>query len=259
MDVWIEDDEAAVASLAADFVQASLAAASPTIGLATGGTPVATYEELIRRHDHEGVRFDHAHYVLLDEYVGIPADHPQSYRRFIREIFTDSVGVPGDHVHGPAGDAADIQQAAEDYERLLSALPPREIQILGIGRDGHIGFNEPLSSLASRTRIKTLHPKTRADNERFFEAGEQVPVHAITMGIGTISEARRLLLLATGEAKAEAVAATVEGPVSASVPASALQLHPVATLVLDRAAASALRFREYHEAVAANRPDWQRP
>lgn len=259
MDVWIEDDEAAVAALAADFVQASLAGTTTTIGLATGETPVATYEELIRRHHDDGLRFDHAHYVLLDEYVGIPADHPQSYRRFIREVFTEQVGVPDDHVHGPAGDASDIEQAAADYEQLLSDLPSREIQILGIGRDGHIGFNEPLSSLASRTRLKTLHPETRADNERFFGAEESVPVHAITMGIGTISEARRLLLLATGEAKAEAVAATVEGPVSASVPATALQLHPVATLVLDRAAASALRFREYHEAVAANRPEWQRP
>lgn len=259
MDVWIEPSTDAVASLAADFVEEALRTPDPTIGLATGGTPMATYAELIRRHDEEGLGFDHAHYVLLDEYVGLTADHPRSYRRFIRETFTERVGVPTDRVHGPVGDAADIAAAADEYERLLSELPPRELQLLGIGRDGHIGFNEPISSLASRTRLKTLRPETIADNQRFFAAGEAVPVHALTMGIGTISEARRLLLLATGEAKADAIAASVEGPVSASVPASALQLHPAVTIILDEAAASGLRSRAYHARVAAHRPDWQRP
>ena len=239
MDLWIEESEEAVARLAADFVAAALRHPEPTIGLATGGTPVATYEELIRRHDESGLRFDHAHYVLLDEYVGIPADHPASYRRFIRERFTERVGVPDGQVHGPQGEAADLAWAAESYERLLTHLPPVTLQVLGIGRDGHIGFNEPTSSLASRTRVKTLHPDTRADNARFFADSEDVPVHAITMGIGTILEADRLLLLATGDHKAEAVAAAVEGPVTASVPASALQLHPAATVVLDPDAASA--------------------
>ena len=162
-------------------MQRALGRPHPTIGVATGGTPVATYEELIRRHHDDGLRLDHAHYVLLDEYVGLAAGHPQSYRRYIRDVFTDPVGVPDANVHGPAGDADDLRRAADDYEALLAALPPREIQILGIGRDGHIGFNEPLSSLASRTRIKTLHPKTRTDNERFFDDGVAVPVHAITM------------------------------------------------------------------------------
>lgn len=259
MDIWIEGSTEAVAALSADFVEAALSVPDPTIGLATGSTPAPTYEELIRRHAARDLRFDHAHYVLLDEYVGIPADHPASYRRHVREVFTDRVGVPPDHVHGPTGDAADLAAAADDYERLLAELAPRALQILGIGRDGHIGFNEPTSSLASRTRVKTLHPDTRADNARFFADPTEVPRHGLTMGIGTILEAERLVLLATGETKAGAVAAAVEGPVTASVPASALQLHAAATVILDPAAASGLRHRDYYDEVARHRPDWQRP
>lgn len=260
MDIWIQPTPAAVAALAADFVQAALSAVpAPTIGLATGATPLATYEELIRRHDDEGLRFDHASYVLLDEYVGIAPDHPASYRRYIRDRFTRRVGVPETAVHGPAGDAIELATAGDDYERLLAELAPRAIQILGIGRDGHIGFNEPISSLASRTRVKTLHPRTRRDNQRFFPEGEEVPTEAITMGIGTILEARRLVLLATGPAKADVIAAAVEGPVTSSVPASALQLHPSAVVIVDEAAASGLRERDYYREVSAHRPDWQRP
>lgn len=259
MDVRILASATEVAALAADFIEHALAAPAPTIGLATGGTPMATYEELIRRHEERGLRFDHADYVLLDEYVGIAADDPAGYRRSIREQFTDRVGVPATAVHGPAGDAEDLAGEAAAYERRLADLLPRQIQLLGIGRDGHIGFNEPSSSLASRTRIKTLHAATRADNERFFTDGREVPHHAFTMGIGTILEADRLLLLATGPAKADAVAAAIEGPVTSMVPASALQLHPAATIVVDPDAASSLQLREYYLDVAARRPDWQRP
>lgn len=259
MDVWIEPEADAVARLAADFVQDAVGAGEITLGLATGSTPVATYRELIRRHREEGLSFDRVHVVLLDEYVGIAPDHPQSYRRFIRDTFTNAVGIAPDRVHGPAGDAVDLAAAGADYEALLQRLPPRALQLLGIGRDGHIGFNEPTSSLASRTRVKTLHPDTRADNARFFADSESVPVHALTMGIGTILEARRLVLLATGDTKAAAVAAAVEGPVSASVPASALQLHPAAMVVIDEAAAGGLAHRAYHAEVAAHRPAWQRP
>lgn len=258
LDVRIESTPQQVAELAADFVAAALTGPTPTIGLATGGTPLATYDELVRRHETDGLRLDHANYVLLDEYVGVPADHPASYRRFIRDVFTDRVGVPTESVHGPPGDADDLEMAADAYERVLDSLPPREIQILGIGRDGHIGFNEPASSLASRTRIKTLTEETRDDNRRFFDDGD-VPRHALTMGIGTILEARRLLLLATGTAKAPAVAAAVEGPVTAMLPASALQLHPAATIIVDDEASQDLVNRGYYIEITDRRPDWQRP
>ena len=258
MDVRIRPTPEQVAELAADFVAAALTGPTPTIGLATGGTPLATYDELIRRHDTDGLQLDHATYVLLDEYVGIDANHPASYRRFIREVFTDRVGVPTDSVHGPPGEAHDLAMAADSYERVLDSLPPREIQILGIGRDGHIGFNEPTSSLASRTRIKTLTSETREDNLRFFDQGA-VPRHALTMGIGTILESRRLLLLATGAAKAPAIAAAIEGPVTSMVPASALQLHPAATIIVDDEASRDLANRDFFIEIAAHRPDWQRP
>ena len=258
MDIRIEPTPEAVATLAADFIDDALAHPATTIGLATGSTPLATYDELVRRHERHGLRFDHAAYVLLDEYVGIDADHPASSRRFIHEVFTDRVGVPRSAVHGPPGDATDLAAAADEYEALLRALPRRRVQLLGIGRDGHIGFNEPTSSLASRTRVKTLHAATRADNERFFDDGETVPRHALTMGIGTILEAERLLLLATGPAKAPAIAAALEGPVTAMVPASALQLHPDAVVVLDEQAAAELTTGDYLRDIARHRPDWQR-
>jgi glucosamine-6-phosphate deaminase len=258
LDVRIESSPQQVAELAADFVVAALTGPTPTIGLATGGTPLATYDELVRRHEADGLRLDHASYVLLDEYVGIDADHPASYRQFIRDVFTDRVGVPTGAVHGPPGDAADLEMAADSYERVLDSLPPREIQILGIGRDGHIGFNEPTSSLASRTRIKTLTSETREDNLRFFDEGD-VPRHALTMGIGTILESRRLLLLATGAGKAPAIAAAIEGPVTSMVPASALQLHPAATIIVDDEASQELTNREFFIEVASQRPEWQRP
>jgi len=245
--------------LAANFVEHALRNPSPTIGLATGGTPRATYEELVLRHAERKLRFDHAEYVLLDEYVGLAPDDPASYHRYIRQVFTDRVGVPPTSVHGPRGDAADLAGAGDAYERLLGDLPPRRLQMLGIGRDGHIGFNEPTSSLASRTRIKALDAKTRGDNQRFFPKGRTVPRHALTMGIATILEAERLLLLATGTAKAHAIAAAIEGPVTAMVPATALQLHPAVTVIIDEDAAAGLAHRDYYQDVAANRPDWQQP
>lgn len=259
MEVRIESTPHDVAILAADFIEFALRVERPTIGLATGETPLATYAELIDRHRRRGLRFDHATYVLLDEYVGIGEDHPASYRRHIREVFTDLVGVPTNAVHGPRGEAQDLEHAAEAYEQLLADLPPRAIQILGIGRGGHIGFNEPTSSLGSRTRIKTLHSTTRADNQRFFPDGEPVPLHALTMGIGTIMEAGKLLLLATGETKADVIEAAIEGPITATVPASALQLHPSATFVIDQAAASSLKHHDYYREIVMNRPVWQRP
>ncbi len=162
------------------------------------------------------------------------------------------------NVHVPDGAAADLAAACADYEARIAATGPVDLQILGIGANGHIGFNEPTSSFASRTRIKTLAPKTRADNARFFDSPDQVPMHCLTQGLGTILDARTLVLVAQGEAKADAVARMVEGPVSSMCPGSALQLHADANVIVDEAAASRLTLDDYYRYTFANRPEWQR-
>jgi glucosamine-6-phosphate deaminase len=176
----------------------------------------------------------------------------------VRREVLEPLGIAEDAFLGPDGTAADVTAACADYERALAAAGGVDLQLLGIGTDGHIGFNEPCSSLASRTRIKTLTEQTRADNARFFGGDvEQVPQHVITQGIGTILDARHLVLLATGAGKAEAVAAAVEGPLAAVCPASALQLHPHATVVVDEAAASGLKLADYFRHTWAHKPSWQ--
>ncbi len=243
-------EECAVA--VADMITDELAAGARVLGLATGSSPLQVYAELIRRH-RDGLSFAHTTAFLLDEYVGLPADHPESYRRFIREHFTGHVDIPADRVHGPDGSAADPVAAAEEYAALLRAEGPVDIQILGIGTNGHLGFNEPSSSLTSGVRVKTLAEQTRRDNARFFDSPEEVPHHVITQGLGTIGTARRAVLIATGEHKAAAVAAAVEGPLSARCPASVLQWHPRATVVVDEAAASRLELVDYYRQVAAHK------
>ncbi|GAA4748943.1 glucosamine-6-phosphate deaminase [Gordonia alkaliphila] len=228
----------------ADAVAEAVTGGATTLGLATGSSPLPTYRELIRRHRDEGLSFAGVTAVLLDEYVGLPADHPESYTRFIHDNFTGHIDI-GD-VHLPDTMAADPRAAARDYDELIGRVGPVDVQILGIGSNGHIGFNEPSSSLTSRTRLKTLAHKTRMDNARFFDSLDDVPRHAITQGLGTITDARRLVLVATGEGKAAAIAAAVEGPLSASCPASILQWHAHATVVVDRAAAIKLRDVEYY-------------
>jgi len=230
----------------ADAVQAALTgAAGPpapaVIGLATGSSPLLAYRELVRRHREEGLSFAAVEAFLLDEYVGLPAGHPESYREVIRRELTDAVGIDPARVHGPDGSAPDPLAAATAYEERLRAAGPVAVQLLGIGANGHIGFNEPGSSLGSRTRVKTLTEQTRADNARFFGGDvDAVPRHVLTQGLGTILRAEHLVLVATGAAKAAPVAAAVEGPLTASVPASVLQLHPHVTVVVDEAAGSRL-------------------
>ena len=168
------------------------------------------------------------------------------------------VNIAEKNIHIPDGLAKDIPQCCANYEKQIRAAGGIDVQLLGIGTDGHIGFNEPTSSLASRTRIKTLTPQTRKDNARFFGSEAAVPHHVITMGIGTILDARHCVLLAFGRNKARAVAAAVEGPVTAMNPASALQQHPQVTVLLDEAAASRLKLREYYRWVYENKPDWQK-
>lgn len=239
--------------VAADIIE-KYAREGKTLGLATGSTPLKTYQELIRRHKEEGLSFAQCQAFLLDEYLGLPREHEQSYYRTIRREFTDSIDIEDSAVHSPDGTAADPVAAGNRYDEAIKAAGGIDMQLLGIGTDGHIGFNEPGSSLASRTRVKTLHPQTIRDNARFFDNDEsQVPHHVLTQGLGTILEAGHLLLIATGAGKSEAVAALAEGPVAAVCPASVLQLHPHATVVLDPDAAAGLKHSEYYRFAVDNK------
>jgi glucosamine-6-phosphate deaminase len=227
------------------------------LALPTGSTPRGIYAELARLHREEGLSFARASAFNLDEYVGIPAEHPGSFRRAMREGLYRHVDLPPAQAHAPDGEAADLPAACARYEGEIAAAGGLDLALLGLGTDGHIAFNEPTSSFSSRTRLKTLADETRAANQGTF-GPEPVPRHALTMGIATILEARRCLLVAFGAAKAAAVAKMIEGPLTALVPASALQLHPHATVIVDDAAAEGLRLRRYYDAVAAGKPDWQR-
>ncbi|WP_295624670.1 glucosamine-6-phosphate deaminase [uncultured Corynebacterium sp.] len=252
MDIIILDSAADVGVLAADVVARHVRRGA-TLGLATGSTPVGAYRELVRRHREEGLSFAGCRAFLLDEYVGLGPDDPRSYHATIRRLLTSHVDLDDALVVSPNG--LEPRRAAE-YDDAIAEAGGIDVQLLGVGRDGHIGFNEPGSSLASTTRVTTLHPQTIADNARFFDSADDVPRHAVTQGLATIGRARHLVLLATGEAKAEAVAALAEGPVSASCPASVLQLHPHATVIVDRAAASDLVHADYYRHAHESRPEW---
>ncbi|MDQ1570401.1 MAG: glucosamine-6-phosphate deaminase [Actinomycetota bacterium] len=238
------------ASLVADVVRANPAA---VLGLATGSSPLGLYAALGRQVAEGDLSFSRASGFALDEYVGIPADHPQSYAAVIEREVVDLLQFRPSRVHVPDGRASDLNAACVRFEDDIRAAGGVDIQILGVGANGHIGFNEPTSSFASRTRVKTLAPKTIADNARFFEAASDVPIHCLTQGLGTIMDARRLLLVATGAAKAEAIAAIVEGPVSSMWPGSILQHHRHATIIVDAEAARRLELAEYYRHTYANK------
>lgn len=247
------------ACLRAARIVARLIRAKPEAALAlpTGATPRAVYAELVRQHRAEGLSFARVKAFSLDEYVGVPPEHPGSFRRTLAEALYHDVDLPAEQTHGPDGMAADLPGACASYEEKIARAGGLDLALLGLGRDGHIAFNEPTSSLQSRTRIKTLADETRAANQAAF-GRDPVPRHALTMGIATILAARRCVLVAFGQAKAGAVARLVEGPLTAMVPASALQLHGRATIIVDEAAAARLTLRGYYETVAAAKPDWQR-
>ncbi|WP_019925632.1 glucosamine-6-phosphate deaminase [Nocardia sp. BMG111209] len=258
MELVIADDAAAAGRLAGGIMADHIGGGAHAIGLATGSSPLGAYRELIRRHRAQGLSFRQVQAFLLDEYIGLPPGHPQSYARYIRDEFTSHVDIADAAVHSPDGNAADIPSAAASYEQMIATRGPIAVQILGIGGNGHLGFNEPGSSLRSRTRVKTLTPKTRADNARFFgDDLSRVPTHVLTQGLGTIGDAGHLLMIATGAAKAEAVAAAVEGPVSAFCPASILQMHPHVTVIVDPPAAAYLRAIDYYRFAFTNKPAWQ--
>lgn len=253
--VILESKAAAGALVADEIVRLIDEVKNPVLGLATGSTPLPVYQALRERLTGHDV--SHVRGFALDEYVGLDAAHPESYRSVITREVIEPLGLDPELIRVPNGDLETIRHAGDDYERDIIEAGGVDIQLLGIGTDGHIGFNEPGSSFASTTRLKTLTEQTREDNARFFDSLDEVPRHCITQGLGTILRARHLVLLAFGESKADAVAAALEGPVSAILPASAVQLHPHVTVVLDEAAASKLALRDYYRYSYDNKPSWQ--
>lgn len=228
------------------------------LGLATGRTPLRLYQELIRMRRDEGLDFSGITTFNLDEYVGLPATHDQSYRYFMRENFFRHINIEESRTNVPNGIAADLHAECREYEQRIIAAGGIDLQLLGLGRNGHIGFNEPSGSLRSRTWIKILSEQTLEDNSDVFGSRGGMPRHAITMGIGTILDARRCLLLAFGPPKTRAVERMIEGPLAAICPASALQLHPRATVIVDEASASALQYADHYRWIDTNKLPWQR-
>lgn len=246
-----QDSSKAAAQVVADTVNAK---PNAVLGLATGSTPLGLYKELIRLHRDEGLDFSQVTTFNLDEYVGLNKEHPQSYHYFMHENLFNEINVAPQNIHIPSGTTHNYAAFCTWYEQRIAEAGGIDLQVLGIGSDGHVAFNEPGSSLGSRTRIKTLAKPTIEDNSRFFDSPEQVPVYAITMGVGTILEARKLMLLASGKNKAAAVAAAIEGPVTAVCTASALQLHCDTLIFLDAAAATDLTMIEYYQWIQDKRP-----
>ena len=231
-------DEAAVADFVAERVAERLRATPDLVlGLATGQTFTAVYDRLAARHRRGDVSFAGATGFNLDEYVGLPPDHPASYHSFMRRCLFGRVDLDPGRGHLPDGAASDPQAEARRYEEAIRAAGGIGLQLLGIGENGHIGFNEPGAPFSSRTRVVSLDSSTRAANRRFFGPGEDVPERAITMGVATIMEAREIVLAATGERKASALRRALAEPVTPACPASVLRRHPAATIVCDEAAA----------------------
>ncbi|MDR2897108.1 MAG: glucosamine-6-phosphate deaminase [Propionibacteriaceae bacterium] len=258
MEIIICPDEAQVGVYAAAKIAKIAAGVGPKVvlGVATGSSPLTTYIELAKLEKAGKLDLSGASAFALDEYVGLPYTHPESYHDVIRRTVTEPLGIDPAKVSVP--DGANPETAGEAYEAAIKQAGGVDVQILGIGANGHVGFNEPGSSLASRTRIKTLTAKTREDNARFFDSLDQVPTHCITQGLGTILDARHVVLVANGAGKADAIAAIAEGPVSSMWPGSVLQLHQYATLVIDEAAAAKLTHQDYYRQIFSTLPAWQR-
>jgi glucosamine-6-phosphate deaminase len=258
MEVVIRPDERTAAWLVARIIARELRV-NPhlVLGLATGRTMEAVYQALAQMHHEDGLDFSLCRTFNLDEYVGLARDHPGSCRHYMNHELFSKVNIDLRNTHLPNGLAGNLEAECEQYEQRIQRSGGIDLQLLGIGRAGHIGFNEPLSALRSRTRVKMLTPTTIEQNARFFGGPSMVPRRAITMGVGTILESRRLLLLATGPEKAEIVAKAVEGPITSMISATALQLHPRCTVVVDEAAASQLQGAEYYRWIFANEPEWE--
>lgn len=255
MEVIIKENYEEMSKEAAEIIRDAIhLKPNLVLGLATGSTPIGTYKELIRMHEAGELDFSKVVTFNLDEYVGLPSTHDQSYHYFMHENLFNHININPANVHVPSGVVKDFDRYCKWYEDEIAKAGGIDLQVLGIGSDGHIGFNEPGSSLASRTRIVTLTEETIQDNSRFFERMEDVPRFAITMGVGTIMEAGLCLLLANGEKKADPVEALAEGPITSQVTASALQMHPNATVIIDEGAASKLKRVDYYKWTYENKP-----
>jgi glucosamine-6-phosphate deaminase len=250
-EVIIAPDSQTLGRLAADAVADALPShGTPVIGVATGSSPLVIYAELGRRVRRGELDLSATRGFALDEYVGLSEDDPQSYATFVRTVIEKELQLAPGAISVPDGRAPHLAAGAAAYDRAIGDAGGIDVQILGIGSNGHVGFNEPGSSLSSRTRVKALAESTRRDNARFFDHPGDVPTLCITQGLGTIGRARRLVLVAMGESKAAAVAAAVEGPISSSCPASIVQLHPAATVIVDEEAAGMLRHDAYYRTSA---------
>ena len=255
MEVIIHSTYEQMSRAAAEHVAEVLnAKPDAVLGMATGSTPLGLYQALIRMHRDEGLDFSQVTTFNLDEYVGLPVTHPQSYHYFMHENFFKHVNIPTQNIYIPSGTTSNYRAFCQWYEQRIEECGGIDLQILGIGTDGHIAFNEPTSSLSSRTRLKTLARCTIEDNARFFDKVEDVPIYAITMGVGTILESSEAVLVANGKGKATAIAQAIEGPVTSMITASALQLHPTAKFFIDEDAAASLQMRDYYDWVQAKKP-----
>jgi glucosamine-6-phosphate deaminase len=258
MQVIIRPNADAAADLAAGVIARNLREEPGLVlGLATGRTMEPVYARLVQMHRKEGLDFSNCHTFNLDEYIGLPAQHQNSYRRYMNQHLFEHVNIKLENTHLPNGLADDLETECAAYERLIRKHGGIDLQLLGIGRNGHLGFNEPPSGLYSLTRVEALSPVTRQQNEALFESPDQMPQRAITMGLGTILDCRRCILLATGGEKAAVVAETVESPITSMIPATALQLHPECVLILDEAAGAQLKDSGRYRRIFDNEPQWE--
>ena len=256
MEVIVSRNYAEMSKAAAqEVVDVLNAKPNAVLGMATGSTPLGLYQELVRLYKAGLLDFGQVTTFNLDEYVGLPVTHSQSFHYFMHENFFKHVNIPPQNIYIPSGTTTNYRAFCDWFEKRIKDCSGIDLQILGIGSDGHIAFNEPSSSLSSRTRLKTLARQTIEDNSRFFENKSDVPIYAITMGVGTIMEARKAILLANGKNKAAAIAATVEGPVTSMITASAMQLHPDTKVFVDEEAAADLKMHEYYDWIQKKKPE----
>ncbi|HZM03081.1 MAG TPA: glucosamine-6-phosphate deaminase [Candidatus Saccharimonadales bacterium] len=258
MEAIIRPTEEEAALLVARIIAAELRAhPSLVLGLATGRTMESVYRLLVKMHREEHLDFSLCRTFNLDEYVGLASSDPRSYRHYMNEHLFSQVNLDKRNTHLPDGVAHDLSAECRDYEKKIERCGGIDVQLLGLGQAGHIGFNEPLSALRSRTRVKALSPLTVKQNSDFFGGVDHVPRRAITMGVGTILECRRGILLATGAAKSTVIAKAVEGPITSMISATALQLHPHCSVIVDEAAAAQLQAADYYRWIFENEPEWE--
>lgn len=258
MEVIIQPNETVAAELTARLIAEQLREKHDLVlGLATGRTMERVYAELVNKHKREGLDFSSCRTFNLDEYVGLPTADPNSYRSYMNKHLFGDINIDLRNTCLPDGMAVDLKEECQSYERRIKSCGGIDLQLLGIGESGHIGFNEPLSALSSRTRQKALTQVTIDQNSPLFEPPSKMPRRALTMGVGTILEARRIIVLVTGEKKANILAKSVEGPITGMISATALQMHAATTIITDEAAAAKLENKDYYYWIWENEPEWE--